>query len=176
MGDDIMVIVSETKIVEKKNTIVKDNKKFFYLGKDKNGLKYFLDEPKFYCGWYYSFNNITVFTPNMRGILFTGKLGLENKPCESHYLIESVCDLRELWDSMSKAISLLNEFETASDPKILYDLLYTLIPNSFLSIEKLVCDTSEEHDKKLKETFVKQALAIIKNEIRMKEYTIRYDT
>lgn len=39
-------------------------KKVFLLGKDKEGIKYFLEEARFDCGWYWGFGYVETYTNN----------------------------------------------------------------------------------------------------------------
>lgn len=48
----------------KKQTIVWHGRKYFLLGRDKDGTKYFLEEARFDCGWYWGIGYVETFTNN----------------------------------------------------------------------------------------------------------------
>ena len=48
----------------KKQTIVWHRRKYFLLGCDKDGTKYFLEEARFDCGWYWGIGYVETFTNN----------------------------------------------------------------------------------------------------------------
>ena len=48
----------------KKKTINWHGKKYYYLGKDEGGKKYYLEHPSWDCGWYWGFGYIITFTNN----------------------------------------------------------------------------------------------------------------
>lgn len=111
----------------------------------------------------------------MRGITFTTCLGDGNDSLDKNkFLTESTCDLKYLFDMMNHVKPLLDQFKIENDPKAVYELIYSTIPNNLAEIEKFVCDTANKTDFEIKQSYIKQALAVIKNEIRTKEDTIRY--
>lgn len=169
-----MVVVSETNIVNKKEAVSKDNHLLFYLGKDGNGLKYFFEKPIFCCGWYYSINNIIVYSKNMRGILFTDMLGYkEESLTDNRYLVESTCNLQELLNKINETIPFLDELKKENNPKKVYELVYDYIPNKLVEIEKLITNNSK-HVWELKDSYVNQLLEEVKTEIERKLSIIRY--
>jgi len=48
----------------KKQTIVWHGRKYFLLGRDEDGTKYFLEEARFDCGWYWGIGYVETFTNN----------------------------------------------------------------------------------------------------------------
>ena len=48
----------------KKKTVNWHGKKYYYLGKDEGGKKYYLEHPSWDCGWYWGFGYIITFTNN----------------------------------------------------------------------------------------------------------------
>lgn len=48
----------------KKQTIVWHGKKYFLLGQDECGIKHFLEEATFDCGWYWGIGYVETFTNN----------------------------------------------------------------------------------------------------------------
>ena len=166
-----MLIAKGTgKLIPKKEPLVKNYNSFFYLGKDENGLKYFFDKPHFCGGWYYSIGNITVYSKNMRGFVRTTSLSDKM----DFYLVESTCDLKELLDKVNEAMPYLNEFKCETDPIKLYDLLYDVISEKLADIEKLITNTAGKKSWEIRDSYAKQTLDEIKNEIIRKEGVIRY--
>ena len=111
----------------------------------------------------------------MRGITFTTCLGNgENSLDKNKFLFESTCDLKRLLDIMNYIKIFLDQFKTENDPKIIRELIYSIIPNNLIKIEKLICDTSNKTDFEIKQSYVVQALKNIKNEIIREENFIRY--
>lgn len=48
----------------KKKTVNWHGKKYYYLGKDSEGKKYYMPHPSWDCGWYWGFGYIMTFTNN----------------------------------------------------------------------------------------------------------------
>ena len=48
----------------KKKTNYAFNKKIYLLGKDKDGVFYWLEEPSWDCGWYWGFGYVETYTNN----------------------------------------------------------------------------------------------------------------
>lgn len=48
----------------KKQTKTIFGKKVYLLGKDKEGINYWLEEPSYVCGWYWGFGYIETYTNN----------------------------------------------------------------------------------------------------------------
>lgn len=49
-----------------KKTSKASGKKVWLLGKDKDGINYWLEEPSWDCGWYYGFGFVETYTHNTR--------------------------------------------------------------------------------------------------------------
>lgn len=158
------------KLIPKKEPLVKYNNTLFYLGKDENGLKYFFDKPRFSCGWYYSIGNIIVYSKNMRGFVRTTSLSDKM----DFNLVESTCNLKELLDKVNEAMPYLNQFKTETDPIKLYELLYDVISEKLADIEKLITNTAGKKTWEIRNSYAKQTLDEVKNEIIRKEGIIRY--
>lgn len=98
----MLIAVNNFNLIKKSKPIIKNNETLFYLGKDADNRKYFLEKPGLRCGWYYSLNNISCYPQNMRGITFTTCLGNgENSLDKNKFLSESTCDLKRLLDIMN---------------------------------------------------------------------------
>lgn len=54
----------ETKQIIKKQTSEAFGKKVFLLGADEHGVKYWLEEAKWDCGWYWGFGYVETYTNN----------------------------------------------------------------------------------------------------------------
>ena len=48
----------------KKQTTTAFGKKIYLLGTDKDGIKYWLEEPSWDCGWYWGFGYVKTYTNN----------------------------------------------------------------------------------------------------------------
>ena len=166
-----MLIAKGTgKLIPKKEPLVKNYNSFFYLGKDENGLKYFFDKPHFCGGWYYSIGNITVYSKNMRGFVKTTSLSDK----KDFYLVASTCNLKELLDKVNEVIPYLNQFKDETDPVKLYALLYDVISEKLADIENLITNTAGKKSWEIRDSYAKQTLDEVKNEIIRKECVIRY--
>lgn len=56
-------MLKEVPIIPKK-VLTWHNKKYFLLGIDEDGKKYYLEDGKFECGWYWGFGYVETFTNN----------------------------------------------------------------------------------------------------------------
>lgn len=73
-------------ITTSKNTLAKQQdfafkKNVYLLGTDEDGVRYWLEEPKWDCGWYWGFGYVETYTRN--------SLPSRAKDCDSHQHIDS---------------------------------------------------------------------------------------
>lgn len=165
-------------IISKRKVFEANGDTLFYIGNDtNNNNKVFLEKPKFNCGWYYSIDNIFIYTKNMRGFVcsthITDNESLYNL---SHEVIlkDCVCNIVELYNKIKEIRIETDKIKCLTNPKEIYNLIYDTIPNLFTEFECLITDTSKLRKYEIKRSYINQTLDNIKNTIKAKESIVRY--
>ena len=150
---------------------------FLGISSHSKSPKIYFRRPRFECGWYWAFNNIVIFTKNMRGWLSFTHIDLksDNNSLENDYSknIEScVCDIKEL----KRILKLLTYYSNKTRRECYYDyfnISYNIIPSLCADLELLITLTNKSKDELIK-IYQKQVLDDIRTTIASKRNLLSY--
>ena len=150
---------------------------FLGISSHSKSPKIYFRRPSFECGWYWAFNNIIIFTKNMRGWLCLTRLDLrtDNNSLENDYSknVEGcVCDIKEL----KHILKLLTYYTNKTRRECSYDyfnISYNIIPSLCADLELLITLTNKSKDELIK-IYQKQVLDDIRTTIASKRNLLSY--
>lgn len=150
---------------------------FLGISSHSKSPKIYFRRPRFECGWYWAFNNIIIFTKNMRGWLCFTRIDLktDDNSLESDYSKDvegCVCDIKEL----KRILKLLTYYTNKTRRECSYDyfnISYNIIPSLCADLELLITLTNKSKDELIK-IYQKQVLDDIRTTIASKRNVLSY--